>query len=459
LILTEPVAAKEPTRVKVTNGTLTTPDGDPLRGATFFVDLGGVSDMRENEAKYHQYFKSIFQDHKLNCVRICPWMGVWKYDLAGNEQHRRDYLYAIDRVVKWSAGSGVYAVVNLHTQYNTKVDLTKAKAFWSVLAPRYKDSTHVIYDLTNEPEPTSSLAVVAELHKFVKSQAPDAHQILFSHVAATQLKPDELKTVTSGVDFSNASIGFHCYDNVLLNTVQWDHAAKLQEAGYPVICTEFISLTNNNDMPISYDHLMHCMMRAEERKMAWISWGPFAQYRNPNKKDWDHKTLRYSLDFTRALIRYGIDFSKGPQWPQNGRFRLQCVETGQYLVRTSDEPWKKVTLAKDTGGKLGVWMFKRFDGNMYRIHGGETDSLCLHGKFEDDQTWQEAVTATANAEWNSQKFQLLRTGKETYQIKCRWGDLYLTSDKSNDEAKTASVRTGPLTHELSQHWRLLPMRD
>ncbi|MEM6468583.1 MAG: cellulase family glycosylhydrolase [Planctomycetota bacterium] len=212
----------ELSRECVSGGTLVAPDGRPLRGATFFVDLYGVPDMRDNEAKYREYFRSIFDAHDLNCVRIGPWMGVWQYDINGNEQHRAEYLYAIDTVVDWCEQSGVYAIVNLHTQHNTEVDLEKAKAFWSVIAPRYKDRSHVIYEPSNEPEPESSLKHMPAIHAHVKSLDPATHQIMYSHVAATQLKVDELHAATMDVDFTNASIGFHCYDNVLMNTIQWD---------------------------------------------------------------------------------------------------------------------------------------------------------------------------------------------------------------------------------------------
>ncbi len=442
------VSADELPRVKVADGTLVAPDGRPLRGASFFMDLYGVEDMRENEEKYREYFQSIFEPHDLNCVRIGAWMGDWKYDIAGDEKHRTEYLYVIDKAVDWCEDSGVYAIVNLHIRYKTTVELQKAKAFWSVIAPRYKDRKHVIYELTNEPEPKSSLQHTPAIYAHVKSLAPQTHQILYSHVAATQLKVDELKSATKDVDFTNASVGFHCYDNVLMNTIQWDHAQKLRAAGFPIICTEFLSLTNNNDMPIDYKNLMHCMMRAEERKMAWISWGPFAQYRNPNKKDWIHNALRYSPDLEAAKFRYGIDFRKSPQWPDDGIYRIKSLGTDHYLARTSDNGWQPVRLSADVDDQT-LWRLKRFDGNMVHLFNPSARTQCLHGKFDDDRTWQKTVTADFNNEWNSQKFQLQRTGKNTYQICCRWGDLFLTADEDG------TITTAPMNHQLGQHWELI----
>jgi hypothetical protein len=63
-------------------------------------------------------------------------------------------------------------------------------------------------------------------------------------------------------------------------------------------------------------------------------------------------------------------------------------------------------------------------------------------------TWQHTVTAESNEDWTAQKFQLLRTGDGTYQIRCRWGGLFLTASKDG------SVPTAPLSQHLNQHWQL-----
>ena len=153
------------------------------------------------------------------------------------------------------------------------------------------------------------------------------------------------------------------------------------------------------------------------------------------------------------MRRYGIDFASGPQWPADGRYRLKSI-SGGYLARKSEEGWSSVVVAKEADAESSVWKFERFDGNIYRLRSAENNKLCLHGKFDDDETWQPVLMAEFNEDWNSQKFQLLRTGKDTYQLRCRWGDLFLTADKEN-----MNVKTAPLTNELSQHWKLEPWTE
>ena len=448
-----------PERVVIREGTLYAASGEMLRGTTFFLDVYDVADMRKNEAEYKEYFASIFDQSGLNCVRICPWFGRWQYDIATNEHHQAEYLYVLDKVVKWCAENGAYAIVNLHIEYNTPVDVAKAKAAWNVLGPRYRDQPHVIYELVNEPEPASSLAGMSDLFRHVRRIAPETHLILFSHVAATQLTEEKLRIASEGIDYTNASVGFHCYDSVLQSTVQWDRATELREAGYPMICTEFISLTNNNDMPISYEHLMHCMMRAEERGLAWISWGPFAQYRNANKAGWTHEAIRYDETFFEQLAQFGVDFANGPTWPEDGAYRLQCASGDGYLENPSGQPWANVEVSADDDSTATVWTLQRIDGNIYRLKSKHGTSSYLHGDFTDERAWLETKTADSHADWNSQNFQLRRVEQGLYRLKCLWGDQFLTGHGRNNESEPLKgVRTGPLNLDWkSQQWRLVPV--
>ncbi len=112
------------------------------------------------------------------------------------------------------------------------------------------------------------------IYQHVRKLAPDTHLIVFSHVAATQFTEENLAKASEGISYGNASVGFHCYDSNPSNPVQFDHAKKLRALGYPMICTEFNSLTNNNDPPIRWDLAMSNVMRAEDQSLSWIGWGP-----------------------------------------------------------------------------------------------------------------------------------------------------------------------------------------
>ncbi|MFC7196920.1 glycoside hydrolase family 5 protein [Halosimplex aquaticum] len=74
---------------------------------------------------------------------------------AGVEAVARDYL---DRAVSIAAERGVYALIDYHAveRYDTEGIDERIRAFWSEVAPRYADDSHVLYELFSEPtEPAS----------------------------------------------------------------------------------------------------------------------------------------------------------------------------------------------------------------------------------------------------------------------------------------------------------------
>jgi len=201
------------------------------------------------------------------------------------EGHKTDILYLIDKVVQWAEEDGIYAIVNLHTRFGTTTELNRMKDFWEVMAPRYKDKTHVVYELTNEPKTQfwtdtdfgdrgdretndSNLlidAVMADLYTYVRGLAPETHLILWSPNNPSALTVDRINAASDGIDYSNASVGFHIYEYTLGKAQQWDLAQEYRDAGYPTILTEFYSLSAADHYPIDYAHLITNIKTAESR--------------------------------------------------------------------------------------------------------------------------------------------------------------------------------------------------
>ena len=293
-------------RVRTRQGNVVADDGTRLRGTAFFLDLFDTEDFRAHREEYRETFRKVSRDYHLNCVRICPWIGTWDYDVGGNRHHRESFVDMVDAVVDWCGEDDIHAVVNLHTKFGTEVDPAKAKAFWDVFAPRYADRTHVAYELINEPEESSSLANMAELYRHVRGIAPDTHLILFSPNNASKITLDELKAASVGIDYANASFGWHCYEWYADKPVEWRHAFALRRAGVPVICTEFFSLDRADNMPIDWEHLIGNIRFAEKGKFSWMQWGPFAQRRNTNKPGWDEAAVGFRERYREEIERAGV---------------------------------------------------------------------------------------------------------------------------------------------------------
>jgi len=113
------------------------------------------------------------------------------YDNAGGlEAYAAEY---VDPIVNHCAEQGIYVIVDHHLieGYLTDAVDRKMREFWNVMAPRYADRSHVIYEIFNEPtEPTHYGNAELAWSKFkeaaqpwvdlVADHAPDTMQIVGS---------------------------------------------------------------------------------------------------------------------------------------------------------------------------------------------------------------------------------------------------------------------------------------
>ena len=304
-------------RVKIVDGNVVSDTGKPLRTAAWFMDVYSVDDVLNNQQLYRDYFREISTTYKHNAVRISPWMGDWNgqwhvdYTNPDHAWMKDKFTQMIDLVVDWAEEDGIYAVVNMHIQYNSWPDVNKTNAFWTHTAPRYKDKTHVVYELVNEPNISGIRDNMVPIYNHARAIAPDTHMILWSVENPKDQFEITLFDTTSDdageISYDNASIGFHSYAQ---NDSRFDKGVIIRDAGYPVICTEYWSLTDMNDLPIDYDELAIQTKYAEDRGLSWMSWAPRANYRaqNPYNPPQEHHEIAFSQQYMDAMAAVGLSW-------------------------------------------------------------------------------------------------------------------------------------------------------
>jgi hypothetical protein len=121
-------------RVQIENGTLVTDTGSLLRGAFASFDVGNGLATRDQVRT--------IKDLGLNCVHLyaeAPGLGKAGYNAA-----------RVDELVKWTREESLYVVITMAGwSAKNKADSGFPEAFWAFYAPRYKNETHVVYEICN----------------------------------------------------------------------------------------------------------------------------------------------------------------------------------------------------------------------------------------------------------------------------------------------------------------------
>jgi hypothetical protein len=170
------------------------------------------------------------------------------------------FLAKLDEQVDIAQALGMYIIIDYHPVpcckpiYSQEPWRSDIVEFWDTVAPRYKDRTHVVYEVKNEglsstegwDDPVARAQHVAktaqfhdELYVRIRAAAPDTHLIAFCATgrALSESMEDTLTALAlaTQVDYANASVAYHPYvdPGEMMPLVQ-----QLISSGRPVMATE-----------------------------------------------------------------------------------------------------------------------------------------------------------------------------------------------------------------------------
>jgi hypothetical protein len=235
-----PPAGSARGRVRVQNNTVVADNGSLLRGEHILMttwNSGRIGSL--------DWYKKMSRDYRLNTVRLLVYQNPVEVGLFGNPPSQTycqfygqcnlpfsTILPMLDTAVANAKAAGLYAIIDYHPLGGYREN--DALAWWSVVAPRYKDEPHVIYEVTNEPTGTGGThpplpAYQQALYALIRPLAPNTHLIMWS--VPDLHAGNRAQMVNTNIDYSNATAGFHIYGT------DWSQVAPLR-AARPIYMTE-----------------------------------------------------------------------------------------------------------------------------------------------------------------------------------------------------------------------------
>lgn len=194
-------------------------------------------------------------------------------ELTGSELNNyKNYILTnriplLDNWIDYASKYGFYAIVDYHPVGG--YEEFDAREWWKIIAPRYKDRTHVIYEINNEPVAWTAdkyyycnpsfytagcpgttsedrtkdtrnktpLDHLVSLAKQVRTSAPNTHLLLMSFANATGPMAEVTQAgADRGVNYANTSVAIHPYgrSQTAINSLK----SKCVELGCGVFVSE-----------------------------------------------------------------------------------------------------------------------------------------------------------------------------------------------------------------------------
>jgi hypothetical protein len=222
-----------------------------------------------------------------NCIRLCELdaRAIMDGRPASAFATVEESFPLVDAVINNADSLGLYVVLNYHCPMpNDHCNCAwDQRNFWRIYAPRYKDRTHVLYELYNEgngtPDPSNLWAEpgVLEMVNIVRSAAPNT---MIIHGSGAILPPEYTNTLPpylrdtyakkAGFTWNDGknAFGFHAY-----YPCEVDGIRNLQAAGIPLFMTEFT-------FPENYPQCTTAQLEGnkypsqwcEKNGIAWMDW-------------------------------------------------------------------------------------------------------------------------------------------------------------------------------------------
>lgn len=248
----------------------------------------------------------------------------------------------VDKFVQMTRDLGLYLVMTIGNGANNgNHNYQWAVDFWNFYAARYKDETHVVFEIHNEPmawgpsyltgtSPAGALDMEVATFNAIRTHAPDTPVLLMTYAvlggtggtnaALTDIHEFNQRVFgNANAVWTNEAVGFHGYAGWKDTTTA---VAGLLAAGYPCMMTEFGSVDWGGGVGLDVE-------QTSELERLGVSWLTF-QYIPPSGGSDDVSKPEHYKDLVeRSGLSWTPDFGS---WP---------VARGPF--GNGGQPWKTTT--------------------------------------------------------------------------------------------------------------------
>ena len=204
------------------------------------------------------------EDWKCDVVRAA--IGVeLRNSYLTNPQAALDCLYAVvDAAIK----NDMYVLIDWHAH---SLRLEEAKAFFQLVAEKYKDYPNIIYEIFNEPDRNTWSEVKAYSEEVIEViRAIDKKNIILVGVP-TWSQDVDVAAEDPITGYDNLMYVLHFYAATHGRHLR-NKADKALEKGLAIFVSECAGMEASGDGPINMQAWQTWLQWMEERNISWIAW-------------------------------------------------------------------------------------------------------------------------------------------------------------------------------------------
>jgi autotransporter-associated beta strand protein len=222
----------------------------------------------------------------------------------------------VDAAVAMTRTNGMYLIITIGSGGVAYTNFIYD--FWNFYSKRYANETHVLFEIQNEissggPSSAAVISVETNAYFIIRSNAPATPVLFFSYVAFNSGPSivQDAQALGSGINWTNAAIGFHGYGSsgpLGMQTV----LKYVLNAGYPCFQTEFYRWPwGTGNFALGADASMYQDVGEtgvfERLGVSWLTFMTIANFTN---------NARYKIPLNNGGVTWTPDYGS---WPTNNR--------------------------------------------------------------------------------------------------------------------------------------------
>lgn len=243
------------------------------------VQLKGVSTHGINWDVGYPYvneeaFCNLRDEWGVNCIRVAMYTEDYNGYCVTDAAGRKKLLETIDAAVKATKKLGMYVIIDWHilNDQNPKKHQKEANRFFKKVAKKYKNCSHVLYEICNEPNGSTTWSDVKSYAKSVVKTIRSVDKKAVIIVGTPTWSQDvDVASKSPLKGAKNIMYSFHFY----AATHKESYREKVKTAlnnGLPVICTEFSACEASGNGAYDFSSANSWMKLMDKNHISYCCW-------------------------------------------------------------------------------------------------------------------------------------------------------------------------------------------